>query len=92
MHLRVPRNPAGEFDALDQPSDRANDDEEIFAYEISGKQSWCHIRAAKNQGGTFAVAEFIFIAEQPSAEIMRDNAKWAEWATARGRAIMESKK
>lgn len=71
------------IDALDQPEDTPNPDEEIFVYVNTHKRSGnCHMRFGgnqKNRSGFYAMAEYRLYDVQPSDEIMRDNQKWRAW-------------
>ena len=67
------------FDALDQLTDTARPDENIMLYRITRAPGWCHIRAAKGQGGMFAMGDYEYVENQPSDAILRDNNAFVNW-------------
>lgn len=78
-----PHQKSPQFDALDQPDDTPNPDEEIFVYVNTHTRSGtCHMRFGgnqKNRSGFYAMAEYRLYEVQPADEIMRDNTKWRAW-------------
>lgn len=91
VFLRVTRLPADpqnrrsadKWDALDQPDDTPEPDEELFAYKHTGQNAgMCHVRMsgkAKGGSGFYAIAEYALCDPQPSDEEMRDVFKWRAW-------------
>lgn len=79
--LRVTRKRGTDvWDALDQPGDAPEPDEEVFVYRVSACPSWVHIKARKpNPSGTFMVADYHFFETQPEDSVLRINANWAFW-------------
>jgi hypothetical protein len=64
------------WDALDQPNDRPNDGEVLFAYELRTRPGVCHIRMTGG-GGFYPVAEYWFCDPQPTDADMRTAKAWA---------------
>lgn len=81
--LRVTRNSKSEFDALNEPDDTANADETLFVYRRFGDIGTVHINAKRGRGGFFPMAQYKLEPDPPTDGILRDNAKWREWAIAR---------
>lgn len=76
--LRVTKQGA-KFDALDAPVDVALPDEALFAYEIVGKPSMCHLKMSGKGSGFYALASYRYLERQPSDRTMRSNVRWQEW-------------
>lgn len=72
----------GQFDALDQPCDRARPDEKLYAYEVFGEIGTVFVDGAKVHG-VYPIANYRFIEPQPDDPTMRDNAAWCEWCLKR---------
>jgi hypothetical protein len=89
--LRVVMDPFGNVDALDQLSDTIRDGEIAYVYtkaEDLGSVLYC-IRGKgcrHEEHATYRV-----FSEQPGQDVLADNERWAEWATAKGREIAASK-
>ena len=90
--LRVVQGPNGDWDALDQLDDRPSADEKVFAYEMVGEPTFCHIRRDKRAGGSglYRGGTYRIVAEQPTDEQMRSTALWRDWCSARiGKPLAE---
>lgn len=68
-----------EFDALDQLDDHPIATETLFAYVQSKYLGTCHINRGRNGSGFYPIAEYKFVTEQPTDEVMRDEYSWAQW-------------
>lgn len=81
--LRAVQDAAGKWDALDQLTDEPRPDETVVVYELVRGPWRAHIsRSVKgrrvcswHEGGEYRV-----LAEQPPDSIVRDRAKWRQWA------------
>lgn len=85
-YLRAVHNPIEShrdgWDALDQLNDRPKSDETVYAYRMVGDSGSVHIdytEKGKRKGKTLVTAEYAFIPDQPSQEILRDSTLWQEW-------------
>lgn len=67
------------FDALDQPHDKPEPREKIYAYELHGEAGWVHLCVRGGRGGTFATGRYKFVDPQPSDGEMRSNPEWWKW-------------
>ncbi len=85
--LRVVKgnNPDQPFDALDQIEDEPTPFEDVFAYQLTARPGFCHIRASRGRGGFRAMAEYKLVEKQPDESVMRDNGQWAAWTDANAR-------
>jgi hypothetical protein len=72
---------AGETDVLDQPEDTPGADESVFVYQRFGATGWVHIDG-KGIHGTYVIAQYKLMPEVDGS-MLRDNAAWQAWATAR---------
>jgi hypothetical protein len=83
--LRVTKDKAGNFDALDQVEDVARPGETIALYRLATAPTrgflCCRSRGKKNSG-YFESGEYELIDNQPADEILRDNQRYAEWCDA----------
>lgn len=79
--LRAVQGPKGDWDALDQLDDRPSADEKVFAYEMVGEPTWCHVRAKKG-GGCFRGGQYRLVVKQPTDEELRSTPLWQAWAHA----------
>lgn len=79
--LRVTQSREGEFDALDQPDDFANEDETLHVYVLTGAPQFVHIKACrKSQSGWYATATYQLLKlEQPPQHVLRTNSLWRGW-------------
>lgn len=81
------------YDVLDQLDDEPNMFEELYCYRILCQPTYGFIDKTDEQGRRVgcqtAFAEYQFYEHQPSDDIMRDNKKWAQWATMVGPAIVK---
>ncbi len=86
IYLRVVLNRrTREWDALDQISDTPKANESLYAYRREWIGLPVHIQFSGKRGrrcGWFRPAKYRFVAEQPSEEVMRDAARWQQWAKA----------
>lgn len=66
-------------DALDQPHDKPEPGETLFAYKWkSAPAGHVHVRM-KGGGGFYPMAEYTYVREQPSQATMQSTARWQEW-------------
>lgn len=83
IYLRVTlKQKAGKIiaDALNEIGDTPQDDEELFAYIVTARPvAHVHMNCGRGRGGFFPIVQYTFIEEQPSDEIMRDQAAWEKW-------------
>lgn len=81
--LRVTRRSDGEFDALDSPSDVAEDGETIFVYAKASQDSSGFLdytdKRGRRQGVQFTGATYRYLEAQPEDAVARDNGKWEAW-------------
>jgi len=68
----------GKWDALDKLSDKPEKHETLYAYEITGTAGQVHIYGTKISGW-YSLANYKFIASQPTDAQMRDAATWRQW-------------
>ena len=84
--LRVVRNRAGNWDALDQPNDQATVSESIFVYRLVAEPTWIRVcargKGGKDLRGYWWSGDYEQLCEQPSDAVMRDNNVWATWCEA----------
>lgn len=74
----------GKWDALDQPQDRPEPHEKLYAYQVDGPVSMFHIRSGKKgASGFYAMANYKICTDQPGDPVMRDQALWEEWCETR---------
>lgn len=88
IFLRVVKNAAGAIDALDQPDDVPELDEEIFVYRIrEGSVSHGHMtysgKDGRRTGRFFAIATYDFLPDQPPADVLRDTSRWRAYCIAK---------
>jgi hypothetical protein len=87
--LRVVMDPFGNVDALDQLSDTIRDGEIAYVYykaEDHGSVIYCR----RGKGCTHVEhANYVQFDEQPGQDVLADNERWAQWATAKGKAILQ---
>jgi hypothetical protein len=80
------RSDASKWDALDQLSDRASDDELIFVYHakpvVFGRAFYDGTRNGRRAGWSSMCGEYEFESVQPADEVMRDNDAWSAWCDA----------
>lgn len=70
------------WDALDQLEDTPKLYETFYAYRRTGKHGRCMIDFGgkkKHLSGMYTSANYEFVQDQPSQEIMGDNVKWRKW-------------
>lgn len=72
----------GGIDALNETEDIATANESIHVYKAMARPTWCHIYMRGGRGGFYEVASYKLYSTQPPDEVLRDNDRWAEWATA----------
>lgn len=70
-----------EFDALDQLTDRPEPNEVVYAYRQVKYEGHVHVCRRPSGSGYFAIAEYVYIPEQPPADVLRNTAKWQAWVT-----------
>ena len=83
IFLRVVIDPDGKVDALDQLDDAAAPAESIYVYVFSSKHGGGFVCSRGRGGGcrSLMLVRYRFFETQPADEILRDNARWAAWAT-----------
>jgi hypothetical protein len=69
----------GKWDALDKLEDTPANHERIFAYKLDGEPTRGFVDGT-NYRGPFFIATYRYFPNQPPDDVMRDNAKWQEWA------------
>ena len=72
------------WDALDKLHDRPEPTENIYVYRLvkhEGSMFICR-RGRGKRGGLCQIASYAYVAEQPPYDVLRNNAKWAEWVLA----------
>lgn len=82
-YLRVVRDRfavESKWDALDQLTDRPEPNEEVFAYRLVEYRGHAHICRRPTGGGYFAMAEYAYVELQPPVDVLRNTAKWQQWA------------
>ena len=67
------------WDALDQLGDTAQRDEQVYLYRLTARPTWYHIRAARGKSGFYWRGDYEFLQDQPSNEVLRDNASYDSW-------------
>lgn len=94
VFLRVVRNSAGAWDALDIPSDTPSADETIHVYRREGRPGWIHVNRSKKAGGHFTgtTASYRLIDPQPHDLTLRDRAQWEAWARGAWDRVLEDRK
>jgi hypothetical protein len=89
--LRVVIDAAGNVDALDQLSDTIRAGEVAWVYyktEDLGGVIFC----SRGKGCRHEeMATYKVFGEQPPQDLLCDNARWVEWATAKGEALFGAK-
>lgn len=89
--LRVVIDTDGAVDALDQLDDTVRESETPHAYVLVGGVGRA-IACSRGRGGgcrPSAVAKYRHYENQPAEEVLRDNARWQEWATNEGNSIRQ---
>lgn len=89
--LRVVQNAAGEWDALDQLDDTPEPDERVYVYTFNpGTISHAfvdyHTINGGRRGERVTLAEYVYRAEQPPDDVVRDNRRWRKWCFAQQEA------
>ncbi len=70
----------GKFDALDAAEDTPAENERLFAYRMVKFSGMVHLNRGRSGGsGFYGMAHYALVPDQPTDEIMRDNAKWKTW-------------
>ena len=80
-YLRVTHQ-QGVWDALDIPSDTPRPSEEVYAYRRKGDCGHAFVDfggKSKKASGCYAIAEYEIVADQPLAEVLRNNTLWQYW-------------
>lgn len=67
------------FDALDQPEDRPQSGERLFAYELDGEATNVHVNMGRKGSGWYKLANYKFIPAQPTDAEMRTGTAWLKW-------------
>lgn len=69
----------GKWDACDQLNDTPAPNEKIYAYELEDEPGRCHLYFGGGKGGWYAIADYLFLSDQPCDADMRDTARWQAW-------------
>lgn len=79
--LRVVRDPAGAFDALDQLDDAPRPDESVTVYRRVGRPGSVHVDYCRPRRGVwYLTAAYEVCPDQPGDADARDTTRWREWA------------
>jgi len=94
LFLRVVRNDAGQFDALDQFTDAPTSNETLFVSRRKGEAGTCHIdytdaKTRRRSGKWFTVAEYELFAVQPADDVLRSTEAWRTWCLEQVKATTE---
>lgn len=84
-YLRVVIGGTGEVDALDQLDDTPLPTETLYAYEMVGEPSFCHVQRIVNgrrAGGCYRGGRYRIVSQQPTEAQMRSSESWREWVSA----------
>ncbi len=84
LYLRVVADTSGllpKWDALDDPADRPQSTETLYAYQRVGEPGYLHIRASGGRGGLYRPATYRFCDPQPTEETLRS--AWGAWVHSR---------
>lgn len=78
--MRVTRDRAGRWDALDNPDDTVSLEETVFVYRRTGTAGTVHLNAGK-ASGFYALAEYHYWHGHPvSPYAFKFNSGWQSWA------------
>lgn len=86
--LRVVRDQAGEFDALDQLEDEPREGEAITVYRRIGEAARVHLKMRKGSGW-YQLAEYRVLPVQPLDQVARRREGWQAWARTAARVQLE---
>ena len=79
IFLRAVVDEAGKWDALNELGDKPLAGETCYAYRTPGPRGTAHVNMGRKGGGFYPITDYTLVPEQPSQEVMRDEAAWAEW-------------
>lgn len=86
----VCRSGRQEWDALDQLGDGPRASEEIHVYQREGDVGSIHLNRrdarGRHNGGTFVIATYRHVEQQPPEDVVRDMAKWRAWCVGMAQA------
>lgn len=84
LYLRVVRDAALTFDALDQLEDQPRKGETILVYQLTGKPGAMHIyaRGKGARSGWFRTGTYKLVTIQPKDEEVRTTENWRRWTLA----------
>lgn len=86
LFLRVVRDEAGKWDALDLVSDIVAPGEAVYAYRRTRHDGTVHVdgrdKNGRRYGEWFQLAEYALVEPQPPEAVLRDTRNWQGWATA----------
>ncbi len=83
--LRVVSKPGRkglEYDALDAPGDQPSMAETISVYRLRQERGSVHLCIRGGKGGTFRLADYEYVAEQPPEGALRSARLWNAWVAA----------
>ena len=85
LFLRFTRTAAGEWDALDQLTDKARPGEELIVglRVATGSMHLKCGRRSKIHSGFYRTAEYNVYDQQPSQELLRSSDRWETWCYGR---------
>jgi len=88
--LRVVRNAAGTWDGLDQLSDEAGADEQIWVYRIASKPTVMHLSCRPRSKSRWIIsADYRLYPDQPTDATLRDNDAWGRWCSSVESAVRQ---
>lgn len=70
------------WDALDLVFDKPKHTERIVAYRRVSFDGTVHLCMSRGRGGTYGLAKYAVIENQPDEAALRDTAKWQAWCQA----------
>jgi len=81
LYLRVVRNAKGEWDALDQLTDRPKRDETIHVYRREGAAFPVHLNSGRLGCGWYHGSTYRALDPEatPIQAVLRDTARWRAW-------------
>ena len=78
----------GQWDALNELDDAAHPGERLYAYILRAPPTMIHVCRRPGGCGFYAIAEYVYLPDQPDDATMRDNAKWAAWCESNRSQLM----
>jgi hypothetical protein len=81
VFLRIVIAPDGTVDGLDQPGDKPEPTEAVFAYVRTSENGVVHL-SGKNVSGFYPIATYQLQTPPLPESILRNRASWEQWANA----------